>query len=134
MYFYHVSYNDLGDKWLFYPRIPASRSYDEDDSISRICVSTDLIKCLYGITGCGEGLIFKEFDKFDIDHDIFVYELYSLYFMQPSLEQCYDVYRTDEHWILNDCIGYKIGIIDMYGLQKEHRINFIRTMENDVTF
>lgn len=119
MRFFHVSYCDLGDTFIFTPRVPASRSAYEDDVTERICVSTDPEKCLLGIEGVSSlsnWVLYMESGLIAFPEDIIVYELYSECFIRPDEKQVEDVYRTNEHWILEPTVGTKIGKI---GVTKE---------------
>lgn len=91
---YHISETFLGDEHLFIPRIPLSRSEDEDSITPRICVSDNWKKCLLGVFG-GDIIPPGEY---------YLYELNSKAF-KPSEDQVLDVYRTNEHWILSPTLG-----------------------------
>lgn len=94
MAWYHISETFLGEEYLFRPRVPSSRSIDEDSVTPRICVSDNWKKCLFGIFG----------SPTIPSGEYYLYELNSEAF-KPTEDQVLDFYRTNEHWILVPTIG-----------------------------
>lgn len=65
MILYHVSYDiDNPLDYTFIPRVPDSRTSDEDDEIERVCFSDSIQNCIRGISGrlmqkSGEIIVYK---------------------------------------------------------------------------
>ena len=93
----HVSEVDLGQQFLFVPRIPETRAECEDDQTPRICVSDSIKRCSMAIYGETRPLRPKTY---------FVYELRANV-VKPTDWQVPDQYRTNEHWILSPTVGVR---------------------------
>lgn len=90
--FYFVSEKPIS---LLTPRIPDNFLTEmgyEDSTVKRICVSTDIGKCLTALSYSLDGKIF------------YVYIIQSDKWMKPTLNQVPDAHLTDEHWVLEDAI------------------------------
>ena len=71
MILYHVSYDtDNALDYTFIPRVPDSRTSDEDGQIKRVCFADSIQNCIRGISGrlmqeSGEIIVYK----YEVDVD-----------------------------------------------------------------
>lgn len=100
-YMVHCSF-EIVEK--FEPRIPKNRiegnALSEDNTIPRICVSTDIRKAINAIPD--GGLTIKLMKEMKIPMIIHAYYLYSNNFIKPSKELLPDVDMSGEHWLLQE--------------------------------
>lgn len=101
MYFYHVSHDGFLEKKPMKPRVPKNRMQREDGTTKRICASMSISGALSAVP------IFNRGDK------VFVYELETVNFIQPTLKQVEDSPVTGEVWILEEVEPKLFGIIQI---------------------
>ena len=101
MFFYHISRDSFLEKKPMKPRVPKNRMNKEDSKTKRICASMSVSGALSAIP------VFKKGDK------VFVYELETDNFIQPTIEQVEDSPVTGEVWILEEVEPKLFGIIQI---------------------
>lgn len=88
----------------FEPKIPKNRiegkTASEDDTIPRICVSTDIRKAVNAIPG--GGLTLKLMKEMKMPMIVHAYYLYSDKFIRPTKKLLPDVDMTGEHLLLQE--------------------------------
>ena len=50
MHLFRISYQDLGEEIKLIPEVPHSRTYDENDTIKRICAAPTIYQCIQSKT------------------------------------------------------------------------------------
>jgi len=95
--FYHISPEDLGAEVEFTPRRPV-RALPEEPDTPRICVSPSIAGCL--VAGVSDPSDWSEFFVYSTEADAI-----------PA-EGVFDSVVTEEHWILEPTVFYRIGRID----------------------
>lgn len=123
MTWFHLSYEFLGDDFLFIPRIPLSKSDEEDDVTPRICVSDTYTRCIMGIEGMSMRAIEEDFGNFP-RVPFFVYALEGDVYI-PDDKQIPDLFRTHERWLLTPTVGkfrhiIKVGSLGLKNLCKKY--------------
>lgn len=128
----HVSREYFGTNPVIKPKIPGSvsnnfvcRSVEGD--IPRICVSTNLIKCISGITG-NYDIPLESFTKhFPTNPCVYITD--EIPYTPPN---CSDFRDNDEHWFITPTHFYYLGRIDIYKLVTRHEI--VRTEIETVNY
>lgn len=103
----HCSF-DLVDE--FVPRIPQQRiegALHEDDSIPRICVSTDVRRAVMGIPQAGP--VVDCMQRLGLPVIVHAYYMTCGNVYRPDAEEVPDVELTNEHWLLErpECVWRK---------------------------
>lgn len=108
MILYHVSYDtDNALDYTFIPRVPDSRTSDEDGQIKRVCFSDSIQNCIRGISGrlmqeSGEIIVYKYEVDVDSPNIISWKKLY-----EDGLVN--DASLTHEYWYIGEKLLHLVG-------------------------
>ena len=93
--FFHISREYLGDYFLFKPRVPDHRNWDEDAFFERVCFSDSVEGCLRASPDVGENSVF------------YVYVINGITGVDNDIIQEFDLVSdakdTGEVWSLEPC-------------------------------
>ena len=119
--YFHITHEDFGDDFMFEVSLPKTALNSESKITNRICVSTSIDGCMMGIFGLRSMSNYK--NKHPWYSQFYIYQ-FDGDFYKPTKMECSDVNVTDEHWILVDTIGFKVGTINMEILFKDGKATF----------
>lgn len=119
---YHVSYEHLGDTKILLPRVPDNANRELEGDIPRICVSSDIIKCLYAIIGSYH-LTAQQLRAQFGNRNPSIYYTRRVPYIPPK---CADFRENDERWFLEPVEFYFLGYLDMKTLLEQERIIFTK--------
>jgi hypothetical protein len=118
----HVSREYLGINPVIKPKIPGSVTKNficrsEEGDIPRICVSTNIIKCINGITGNCDIPMESFVKHFPTNPCVYITD--EIPYIPPN---CSDFRYNDEHWFITPTKFYFLGRIDIYKLLTRYQI------------
>jgi len=147
MGFFHVSYSiepTENNMVILKPKVPM-KMYADEGNIPRICVSTNIIGCLKGITGKLTKIrLVMTFAKDVLEHEESdCYPSYDLWLINPKIYVCNnkmaylppkfkDFRKNNEYWYIDETVFHYIGNINLDDLINKNVLS--RTLENDCRF
>jgi hypothetical protein len=87
---------DVKTPAYFSPQMPRRAAISEDNTVPRICVSSNLLGCIIGYSG-----LTHDFHKHDDLNGIYINKIDFDYCVRPNDKLVYDASVSDEHWLLS---------------------------------
>lgn len=94
--FYHLSFTELDDNTVFYPRVPDNTIEGEDEKTKRVCVSTSVTGCFKALSYYGSGSSAFAWLYEPVQHGR---KKISEHIFKPTEYELPDVKDTKEKWI-----------------------------------